>query len=147
MSELSEASRKVMYKLLDGFGQEHEDALKELPTLPDKKSVADFLVERLSGEQDGGTRSWIVSGLAAINEPDTVDAVAARLDPGVEEFEWARYFAAIGLARMQPDDLQQHLIKAHVVFPQIASPAQPQCCAITREGHRLVPQVNMSACV
>ena len=100
MSELSEASRKVVYKLLDGDDQEREDALEELPTLPDKKSVADFLVERLAREQDLRTRSWIVSGLAAINEPDTVDAVAARLDPDVEEFEWTRYFAAIGLARM-----------------------------------------------
>jgi HEAT repeat protein len=125
MSELSEASRKVVYKLLDGDDQEREDALEELPTLPDKKSAADFLVERLATEQDLRTRSWIVSGLAAINEPDTVDAVAARLDPSVEEFEWARYFAAIGLARMKPDDLEQQLIKARgdpdVVVRMVAS--------------------------
>lgn len=113
MSKLSESSQKVIDKLLDGHHEEREDALAILPTLPDKKSVANSLVERLSREQDGGTRSWIVSGLAAINEPHTVDTVAARLDPDKEFSESVRYWAAIGLAKMKPpDDLRDHLVKA-----------------------------------
>lgn len=113
MITLSEESKKVVDKLVDGRGHEHEEALAAMPALPDKKQVASYLVDCLSKEREGDKRSWIVSGLAALNQPGTADAVAKRLDPEVEDFEWTRYFAAIGLAKMQPDDLEQRLLKAH----------------------------------
>jgi HEAT repeat protein len=109
MSKLSEESQALVDKVLDGDVEERKQILAVLPALPDKESVASFLVEHLPKEGDGWARAWSISALAAINTPDTVDAVAARLDPKVEEFEWARYWAAVGLAKMQPPDLEKQL--------------------------------------
>jgi HEAT repeat protein len=112
MSKLSKESQALVDKLLDGDIAERKQVLVALPTLADKESVVTFLVERLPKESNGWTRAWSISALAAINVPGTVEEVAARLDPKVEEFEWARYWAAVGLARMQPPDLEEHLKRA-----------------------------------
>lgn len=117
MANLSEASQRVLDTVLWGNDQEREEALKKLPMLADKKRVADLLVERLPQEENGKTRSWIVSSLAEIDEPSTVEAVAARIDADEEEDAWVRFWAAIGLAAMQPDDLQKRLVKAQKEDP------------------------------
>jgi HEAT repeat protein len=124
MSNLSKESQALVDILLDGQDAERKETLAALPNLPDKGSVAAFLVEHLPKEEDGWARAWIVSALAAINGPDAVKHVAAHLDPDKEEFEWARYWAAIGLAKMQPANLKTHLARAlddpHIVVKAVA---------------------------
>jgi HEAT repeat protein len=111
MSKLSAESQALIDAVLDGHEGARREALAVLPTLPDKESVAAFLIKRLPDEDDDWTRAWSISALAAINAPHTVDDVAKRLDPDEEFFEWARYWAAVGLAKMQPPDLEKHLVK------------------------------------
>lgn len=108
---LSPASRAVADKLLNGTNpKESEQAIAELGKLSDKERqiIATFLVIRLPNEDDQ-KRTWSLSALAAINVPETINAIAARLDPAKESHEWVRYWAAIALARMQPPDLKQRL--------------------------------------
>jgi len=112
MSTLSKESHALVDTLLDGAAAERKEVLAALPTLPDKESIAVFLVEHLPKEQDGWARAWSISALAAINIPNTIDHLVARLDPDVEEFEWVRYWTAIGLAKMQPPNLEDHLTRA-----------------------------------
>jgi HEAT repeat protein len=112
MSNLSESSQKVVDKLLSGEVDQLHQALADLPGLPDKKAVANVLADRLSREEDGDVRSWVISGLAAVGEPGAAALLADRLDPKIEDDEWARYWAAIGLARLAPDDLDKQLLKA-----------------------------------
>lgn len=112
MTDLSETSQKLLDQLLYGSDPEKEAALGELPHLPDKDLVADALAKRLPGEEDGRLRSWMISGLGAINQPGTAALVAERLDPTLEDDGWARYWAAIALNRMQPADLEAHLLQA-----------------------------------
>ena len=108
---LSPASRAVVDKLLNGTNpKESEHAIAELGKLSNKERqiIATFLVIRLPNEDDQ-KRTWSLSALAAINVPETINAIAARLDPAKESHEWVRYWAAIALARMQPPDLKQRL--------------------------------------
>jgi HEAT repeat protein len=112
MSKLSEESQALVDKLLDGGIAERKQVLAALPTLPDKESVASFLAARLPQEEDGWVRAWSISALAAIKTPGAADEVAKYLDPKMEEFEWARYWAAVGLAQMQPSDLESRLKRA-----------------------------------
>jgi HEAT repeat protein len=51
----------------------------------------------------------MVSGLGVMNVPGTIGAVATRLDPAQEPFEWVRFWAAIALAKMQPANLKEWL--------------------------------------
>ncbi len=112
MSDLTESSQKVVDKLLSGDVDQLHRALADLPGLPDKKAVAHFLADRLSKEENGDVRSRIISGLAAVGEPGAAALIADRVDPKIEDDGWARYWAAIGLARLAPDDLDKQLLKA-----------------------------------
>jgi len=125
ISGLSEPTRVLLDTLLgraqferagrQWIDRKRRDAVVKLAELPDKekKSVAAYLAKRLPGEDYIG-RMWTVSALAEINSPDTVDDVAARLDPKVEENAWVRYWAAVGLANMVKisKDLKDRLAKA-----------------------------------
>jgi len=117
MSNLSEASQKLLNTLLGGDPmreriEERNKAMKELATVPDKKSVAKHLVERLSDEEDFWRRAWIVSALGGIKDLNTVEEVVARLDPGKEEANWVRFWAAVSVAKMKPTNLESRLVKA-----------------------------------
>lgn len=109
---LSDSSRVILEKLLDGVSdEERTDALAQLATVPDgdKAGICTLLVTRLPKELDVGKRCWSVSALAAINLAGAGDCIAARIDPNQEESEWVRYWAVIGLARMQAGDLKTRL--------------------------------------
>lgn len=114
MSKLSKESQALVDKLLDGHTAERKGVLAALPDLSskDQADLAAFLIAHLPKELDGWARAWSISALAAINLSDTIDSVAAHLDPDKEDFHWARYWTAIGLAQMQPAGLQDHLTRA-----------------------------------
>jgi len=111
MGDSFDPSKVVMDELLGGGARKtSEQALAKLEELPDeaKQSIAASLIERLLDEQDDRRRAWIISALTIAGVPGTVDIVAARLLPS-EPSEWVRYRAAISLAKMQPDNLKDHL--------------------------------------
>jgi HEAT repeat protein len=91
-----------------------EKALGDISALPDdeKTKVAAFLVERLAVEKASWKRCWSISGLAAINRPDTAKAVADHIDPVKEPYEWARYWAVVAIAKMAPPNVADLLAKA-----------------------------------
>jgi|GEM_PF-1086121 len=109
--KLDEASRQVVDKLLDGANpKESQQAIADLEKLAEKEkqSIATFLIACLP-KADERKRSWSLSALAAINVPETVNAIIAHLDPAKESDDWVRYWAAIALAKMQSPDLKQRL--------------------------------------
>lgn len=109
---LGEEEQALFDVLVDGRKDEaRRAALEKLPTLaPDQASnMAAAIVQRLSTEEDGWARTWMVSALGVMNVPGTVGAITARLDPAQETFEWVRFWAAIALAKMQPANLKAWL--------------------------------------
>ncbi len=112
MSNLSETSQKIVDKLLSGDANELRTALDELPNLADKQAIAELFSNRIPKEDDGNVRSRIISGLAAIGGEGAAALLTERLNPQVEKHDWARYWAAIGLAKLQPADLEKQLLKA-----------------------------------
>jgi HEAT repeat protein len=65
-----------------------------------KKEDVIYLQERLAEEKDAWRRTWCITALAAINDPTTIGTIAELLDPNKEPFEWARYWAIVGLSKM-----------------------------------------------
>jgi len=96
----------------DRTNLERREALRKFSNLPDKGSVADSLIKRLPNEKDNLKRTWIISILAAINTPETIKHVVTHLDPKIEKYTYARYWAAVGLAKTSPPDLHHHLMRA-----------------------------------
>jgi len=109
MTTISQTSQSIVEQLLHGHDDIRKETLKKFPELPDKKLVADYLIDYLAKETDGHVRSWIVSGLAAMNESDAVPVIVERIKEKVESDPWTRYFALIGINQMQPDNLDKHL--------------------------------------
>ena len=112
MSTLSAEGQALIDRLLDGKDRERREAVDALPNHPDKEDIAAFLTDRLSKEKDGWARAWSVSALAAINATDAASILASRIDLRKEEFKWVRYWAVVGLNKLQPPNLQNHLVKA-----------------------------------
>jgi HEAT repeat protein len=109
---MSEAAQAVLDAPVDGRKDEvRRAALEKLSTLPpwEASNIAAAILQRLPKELDGWGRAWMISALGAINVPGTIGAVAAHLDPVQEAFEWARFWAAIALVKMQPANLKAWL--------------------------------------
>jgi HEAT repeat protein len=108
MSALSDASQQLLDVVLEGRTISiRRDAIDKLLNLPDVDKVVDYLEKRLDREESGYQRGWIVSALATLNKPKKV---IERLHN--DDDHWVRYWAAIGLAKLKPDDLNEHLHKA-----------------------------------
>src|SRR3990172_9171720 len=105
----------ILHELLNGATKEaQEQALVNLTDLLDeeKRSASLYLLERLDKDLDGSRRGWCISALAMLEAPETVEVAVHHLDPGDEKQEWARYWSALALAKMQPPELGTHLDKA-----------------------------------
>ncbi len=101
--ELSEESRNAINDFLFKWSEtDRRQALKNLLALPERAQVVDFLSGGLVEENDHWRRTWYITGLAELDnaEADALQVVTDRLDPQVEEFEWCRYWAAVGVTRM-----------------------------------------------
>lgn len=112
--ELSESAQAIVDSLQYGrVDRDRALAEKTMASLSaeEKRGLALYLQNSLPEISSGWQRAWTISALSVINEPETVETVAARLDPNIEPFEWARYWTAVGLARMQPSNLEEHLSK------------------------------------
>lgn len=108
MSTLSESSQNLLDIVLEGATNKiRGDAIAQLPDLPDVDTVSEYLEKRLDREKDSYQRGWIVSALAALNKPEKV---IERLHNDDES--WVRYWAALGLAKLKPADLNKHFHKA-----------------------------------
>ena len=112
MKEVTPESQNYINILLNGSENARHKIKDSFKDLPDKKDVSDNLIEYLKDEQDGNTRSWIMTALANINDPDAVQVVADHIDPEKEDYQWTRFFALQGINMMQPKDLKVYLEKA-----------------------------------
>ena len=85
MSTLSKESQALVDTLLEGDTAERKEVLAALPILPDKESIAVFLIEHLPKEQDGWARAWSISNCCAttrpISTPSARDAFPIRPRP------------------------------------------------------------------
>lgn len=112
MKAVTPENQNYINILLNGSENARYKIINAFKDLPDKKDVSDNLIEYLKDEQDGNTRSWIMSALAEINDPDAVKVVADHIDPQKEDYQWTRFFALQGINLMQPKDLKLYLEKA-----------------------------------
>lgn len=76
------------------------EIINEFKTNPEVDLIVEILRDLLTDENHW-ERSWYVTTIALIsNSQDAIETIAQRLCPDLEESEFVRYWAAIGLARM-----------------------------------------------
>ena len=88
-------------------------ALLELTGLSasEKQQAATNVVGHLAKEPDGSTRGWCISALTMLDAARASDAAIRHLG-SLEKSEWARYWSAIGLAKLHPSGFERHLQQA-----------------------------------
>lgn len=103
---LIETAQNVLDRLLDSEDDRvRRKAITDLVRLErkDQVEIAEKLVARIPSEGDAWKRAWSYSALGRVNHPPTYTVVAGRIDPAMEPFHWARYWALASLPDMTRD--------------------------------------------
>jgi len=109
---LSDALRGVVDGLLFSDGDSARGAVVErIAALPEQEraQVGLYLIQQLKNQPDGMLRSWMISAIAAARPPEAAEALSRHLDKRYEEDNLVRFWAAIRLAQLGPENLKERL--------------------------------------
>ena len=109
---LNETQRSLVDELLFSEGDEGRGAVVErMGKLPDidRENVGGYLIQQLKTQPDAVLRSWMVSAIGATHPQGGAEAISRLLDARREDDSMVRFWAAIRLAQLAPENLKDRL--------------------------------------
>lgn len=109
---LTDVQRALVDELL--FSEsDHErgavvDRMANLPEL-DRESVGGALMQQIKAQTNAVLRSWMVSAIGATHPQGGAEAISRQLDARREDDSMVRFWAAIRLAQLAPENLKERL--------------------------------------